>query len=562
VEKRIEPRRTRGVSATEYIVVAVLVGLSGVGIWSRLGPSAKCRMQAALQSFGDSGGKAISCDDSGGGGDGAGGAAATPSPFAPPTAGGKGGSGSGGSGQDSPPKVDDESCPGGVCTVPGNCFVAGTPVLSQDGPVPIERVTVGMRVLSRDQNGDAIEWKPVVHTFAHQTDELVALTIGSAAAPETLEVTPTHLVYAKGRGWVGVDALTPGGDTLIDAQGRDLAVLSAVSFAAEVTVYNFEVEDFHTYYVGEHSLWAHNTCPHDKSYACYFCGESESGNLTGPPSYPAYPTTTYYAAPSYDPPTIVYAAPGHTATTYVPPPKPAGGGGGYSGGGGGATGASSGSGKDGKLTSDEKAAVKQYTIGSNYVNKPLRNGEQLPKKDWQDVKNIDSALKKLPKTYGTFYRGISANTRILHKKNITDLGYMSFTDDKKVASSFFNSPLKPMKPGDKPTLLVYEGKLPGIQQFAIEKYQWEKEFLMGRGADLKVLDAYTDKNGVQIIKLGKDKSGKKDGKKKDSKKDKPKEIQVGYVKKGMLVKHDGKEWKAPANGQYYINTKGQLVLEK
>ena len=26
------------------------------------------------------------------------------------------------------------------------------------------------------------------------------------------------------------------------------------------TVYNLEVEDYHTYFVGEHGIWVHNTC--------------------------------------------------------------------------------------------------------------------------------------------------------------------------------------------------------------------------------------------------------------------------------------------------------------
>ncbi|HEX4459514.1 MAG TPA: polymorphic toxin-type HINT domain-containing protein, partial [Polyangia bacterium] len=300
---RSERRRTRAAAATEYIVVAILIGISGVAIWSRLGPSAKCRMQVALQKFdsASSGETPISCDEPAGDGAGTGGAA--PAPFTPPSAGGAGGSGasanSGGSNGDDnsaaapAPSSEGESCPGGICTAPGNCFVAGTLVETEAGALPIERVTVGMRVLSRDQEGDAIDWKPVVHAFAHQTNGLVELTIGRANAPETIEVTPTHRVFAKGRGWVGVDALTPGSDELVDADGHDVDVLAAVSIAADVTVYNFEVADYHTYYVGAHSFWAHNTCPHGNDYHCYTCGESPSGNLTGPP-----PPQIVYVAPS------------------------------------------------------------------------------------------------------------------------------------------------------------------------------------------------------------------------------------------------------------------------
>jgi hypothetical protein len=130
----------------------------------------------------------------------------------------------------------------------------------------------------------------------------------------------------------------------------------------------------------------------------------------------------------------------------------------------------------------------------------------------------------------------------------------------KVATKFFDSPLEPMKPGDHPTLFIYDGKLPGIQQLAIEKYQWEKELLMGRGANLKVLDAYVNKDGVQILKLGKDGKSNKDDDYKGGKKDK-KPIQLGYVKKGAVVKHNGKQWDIKKSGDYYINGKGELVLK-
>jgi hypothetical protein len=566
VNSRIERRRTWGAAATEYIVVAVLIGISAVAIWSRLGPSAKCRMQVALQKLdSNSSDEPVSCDDTNG--DSAANSAPAPAPFTAPSVGD--GTSSGGGASDNaanpatPAAGDSESCPGGVCTVPGNCFVAGTQVMTEEGALPIERVTVGMRVLSRDQEGDAIAWKPVVHAFSHQTSELVELTIGQRDAPETIAVTPTHRVYAKGRGWVSVDALTPGSDELVDAEGHDVGVLAAVSLTADVTVYNFEVADFHTYYVGQHSFWAHNTCPHGNDYHCFGCGDSASGNLTRPPPTTYYAPPTYnppapnivYATPSYHPPAanIVHAAPAYASPSYAPAPKPSGGGGNaggndYSAGGNGYV-------KDtSKLTDDEKKALKKYTIGSNYINKPLRNGEMLPKKDWQDVKNVDSALKKLPKTYGTFYRGVSANSRILHKKYITDDGYMSFSDDKKVATEFFDSPLKPMKKGDHPTLFIYDGKLPGIQEFAVEKYQWEKEFLMSRGAKLKVIDAYTTKDGVQILKLGKPDKSEKDKKEK-------KPIQIGYVKKGGIIKHKGKEWEIKKSGDYYINGKGELVYK-
>ncbi|MBK7006042.1 MAG: hypothetical protein IPH37_13695 [Burkholderiales bacterium] len=41
---------------------------------------------------------------------------------------------------------------------------------------------------------------------------------------------------------------------------RDLGDLEAIDpeLFFKAPVYNLEVEDFHTYYVGEHGIWVHN----------------------------------------------------------------------------------------------------------------------------------------------------------------------------------------------------------------------------------------------------------------------------------------------------------------
>ena len=50
------------------------------------------------------------------------------------------------------------------------------------------------------------------------------------------------------------------GDTLISVNGEDLLVSSCYIEECEfaTTVYNFQVEDYHTYFVGESNVWVHN----------------------------------------------------------------------------------------------------------------------------------------------------------------------------------------------------------------------------------------------------------------------------------------------------------------
>ena len=61
------------------------------------------------------------------------------------------------------------------------------------------------------------------------------------------------------RGFVNAGELKIG-DELLDSSGN---ILFVEKFDVELTekptkVYNFQVEDFHTYYVGENGVWVHN----------------------------------------------------------------------------------------------------------------------------------------------------------------------------------------------------------------------------------------------------------------------------------------------------------------
>ncbi len=50
------------------------------------------------------------------------------------------------------------------------------------------------------------------------------------------------------------------GDKLISVNGEDLVIVKFFieETAESVSVYNFQVEDYHTYFVGESAVWVHN----------------------------------------------------------------------------------------------------------------------------------------------------------------------------------------------------------------------------------------------------------------------------------------------------------------
>jgi Pretoxin HINT domain/Glycosyltransferase sugar-binding region containing DXD motif len=225
-------RRSRGASAVEYIIVTLFVAIAGVVGWAQLGAATKCKIAMATGIFA-------------GGSSGAPGCADSSAPVAM---------------NNSPnPSNNSNNCLHGSCMAPGNCFVAGTPVVTEEGPLPIEAITVGMRVLSRDEEGDALGWKPVLRAIRSESRSLVRLTLVDARGrQEALELTPSHALHVEGRGWIAARALVPGQDVLVDAAGAAIRVQAAVSLPDEAPVYNLEVADYHTYFVGEQQVWAHN----------------------------------------------------------------------------------------------------------------------------------------------------------------------------------------------------------------------------------------------------------------------------------------------------------------
>lgn len=75
---------------------------------------------------------------------------------------------------------------------------------------------------------------------------------------EILETTAEHPFWIKGLGWLKASLLQPG-MTLLDRNNNELTIVSQALIPNKLeTVYNIEVEGFHTYHVGELGVWVHN----------------------------------------------------------------------------------------------------------------------------------------------------------------------------------------------------------------------------------------------------------------------------------------------------------------
>lgn len=185
------------------------------------------------------------------------------------------------------------------------CFVAGTLVHTNNGLVPIEKLHAGDLVLSQPERGGEIDYRPIVRTFVREDKEVYLVQFIAEGDSEivSLVVTSTHPFWVKELGWIGVEYLEPGhtlklhdgspavvhsvskvlstqiqdigwvgdqsGDTGVAVDLRDGSVnvsdkemLNLVDLnigkPLKTLVFNFEVEEFHTYYTGVLGVWVHN----------------------------------------------------------------------------------------------------------------------------------------------------------------------------------------------------------------------------------------------------------------------------------------------------------------
>ena len=147
------------------------------------------------------------------------------------------------------------------------CFVAGTLVTTEDGQEPIEEIEVGDKVLSEDETTGEVAVKTVTETYINETDELIHICVNG----ETISATPTHPFYVDKLGWTLARSLRAG-DVLVLSNGELVTVewVQHEILESPIKVYNFEVEDFHTYFVGENGIFVHNGCGDNQSvYALY-----------------------------------------------------------------------------------------------------------------------------------------------------------------------------------------------------------------------------------------------------------------------------------------------------
>lgn len=175
------------------------------------------------------------------------------------------------------------------------CFVEGTDVLTESGFVDIEKVSIGDYVWATNVATGETVLKQVTQTFINEASELMHITVNG----EEIICTNEHPFYVPIKGWTAACQLRAG-DRLQLVNG-DYVIVEQVQheiLEAPVTVYNFEVEDFHTYYVTDSAILVHNACGMNNSEAKSAAKELGYTKVKGVTSH-GNAVFVNYKAPSY-----------------------------------------------------------------------------------------------------------------------------------------------------------------------------------------------------------------------------------------------------------------------
>jgi len=141
---------------------------------------------------------------------------------------------------------------------PCNCLVAGTPVATATGDVPVEEIKVGDEVWAQNQESGQAELAKVVGLFQKEAPGVIRLHLVEVdGKSDVLEITPQHPIFVLDRGWVKVGDLDVG-DQILGMSGNPVGIERLEWRPGSVRVYNFEVEGLHNYFAGQVEVLVHN----------------------------------------------------------------------------------------------------------------------------------------------------------------------------------------------------------------------------------------------------------------------------------------------------------------
>ena len=135
------------------------------------------------------------------------------------------------------------------------CFTGDTLVAAENGQKRIDEIKVGDKVWAFNVETGESELKTVTKVYVHSVDEILHLYTDEG----DIDTTANHPFYVVGKGWVAAGDLVVGDEVYnLDETASAILGLEIEILDEPVLVYNLEVEDFHSYFVGCVPVLVHN----------------------------------------------------------------------------------------------------------------------------------------------------------------------------------------------------------------------------------------------------------------------------------------------------------------
>lgn len=143
-----------------------------------------------------------------------------------------------------------------------NCFTENTLILTDRGPIPIDRIEVGDKVFSINENTGETAYKEVtrLHTLKTKHSYKIEFIRMNDNKKENIITTPEHPFWIKGKGWVKAKDLNKD-DIVSTNNGETVKILKEPKErnTVQVILYNFKVADFNSYFISDLGIWVHNS---------------------------------------------------------------------------------------------------------------------------------------------------------------------------------------------------------------------------------------------------------------------------------------------------------------
>ena len=142
-----------------------------------------------------------------------------------------------------------------ILALSDNCFTGDTLVAAENGQIRIDEIEVGDKVWAYDIFTGETALKEVTKVYVHEVDEILHLYTSCG----DIDTTTNHPFYVIDKGWVAAGDLVEGDEIyLLDGTVAYVTGSEIEKLDEAILVYNLEVADFNTYFVGDVPVLVHN----------------------------------------------------------------------------------------------------------------------------------------------------------------------------------------------------------------------------------------------------------------------------------------------------------------